>query len=148
MRNIEWLQQRIWRLVVALIVGCTIYLVGGVVTGVYDGFPSLVCQPPMAICITSLFILAAIITGIPLLLPRLKQLWAKAVWVNVGILVIGCVLLFFSQSFGLTSELTNPDTNQTFTGPSLLATVIGFFLLIFSIVNWPSKVLPSATGQD
>jgi hypothetical protein len=142
----NWLRHHIWRIGIAWVVGCIVYVVGSILTSNYAGFESLLCQPVVAVCASSLFVLSAIVVGLPLAIPSIKRLWSKALILNLAFLIVGFVLLFFSQAFGLNTELTDPETNQTFVGPHPVAVILGFFLLTFSIVNWPFK--PSPTAQD
>jgi hypothetical protein len=139
----NWLRLRAGRISVAWAAGLVVYMVGNIVTGNYDGFPSLICQPPIAVCVSGLFVFIAIIIGLPLTLPSVKRLWAKAVVLNSAFLVSGFILLFFSQTLGLTTRLIDPETSQTFVGPHPVAIIVGFFLFVFSIVNWPFKPLSS-----
>jgi hypothetical protein len=144
----NWLRLRAGRIGVAWAAGLVVYMVGNVVTGNYDGFPSLICQPPIGVCVSGLFVFVAIIVGLPLALPSAKRLWSKAVVLNLAFLVSGFILLFFSQTLGLTTRLIDPETSQTFVGPHPVAVIVGFFLFVFSIVNWPFKPLSSMQGGE
>jgi hypothetical protein len=109
----------------------------------YAGFEALICQPVMAVFISGFFVFVTTLIGLPLALPNVRLFWSKAVLFNLVFLVAGIVLLFFSQALGWKANLIDPETNRTYIGPNPIAIVVGYFLLIFSIVNWPPKVNPA-----
>jgi len=135
---IGWLVGRSWRWASAWVIGGLLYFVG-VMVSPYAGFETLICQPPMAICISGVFVVLAAVVGLSLALPGVGQVWSKATPFSLVLLIAGFVLLFFSQTFGLTATLIEPETNTPFVGPHPLAILVGYFLVIFAIVNWPSK---------
>ena len=143
LRVIGWLLGRTWRIGLAWFVGFVIYMVATVLDGtIYDGFPGMfvgfICQPPMGIVISGFFVFAALVVGSPLTLSRRWSVWRPALFLNLAIMVAAIALMIFSQPLGLTAELVNPITNHHFIGPDPVAIIAGFFLFIFSIVNWPS----------
>ncbi len=123
---ISWLLHRGWKWAIAWIIGCIIYFIG-VMVSPYAGFEALICQPPMAVCMSGLFVFVTTLMGLPLALPSVRQFWSKAVLLNLTFLLAGIVLLFFSQALGLTAILVEPETSQTFVGPHPIAIVAGYF---------------------
>jgi hypothetical protein len=123
------------------------YVVIVIVSGSWAGIESFMCQPIISVCPSSLCVLLAIVVGLPLSVPSIRRLWSKALVLNIALLIAGFVLLFFSQALGLNAQLIDPNTNETYyVGPHPVAVTLGYFLLVFSIVNWPFK--PTPTRQD
>jgi hypothetical protein len=98
---------------------------------------------------STLCVLLAIIVGLPLSVPSIRRLWSKALVLNFALLIAGFVLLLFSQALGLNAQLIDPNTNDTYyVGPHPAAVILGYFLLVFSIVNWPFKPTPTTLDGE
>ena len=122
------------------------YVVMVIVLGSWAGAESCICQPVISIFPSSMCVLLAIIVGLPLSVPSIRRFWSKALVLNIALLIAGFVLLLFSQALGLNAQLIDPNTNDTYYVAHPVAVTLGYFLLVFSIVNWPFK--PTLTVQD
>jgi hypothetical protein len=126
------------RWAIAWIAGCIVYFFGMLVSP-YAGFETLICQPFMMVCTSGVFVVFATVAGLPLAFPRIQKFWSHAVYLNLVLLIVSLGLLFISQTLGWTTILSYPETNQTWVGPHPIPILVGYFLLIFVLVNWPSK---------
>jgi hypothetical protein len=121
------------------IVGALVYFLGVIITGGMDGFPALICQPFMAAFVSAVFVVIVFIAGLPLFLTRLNNIWRKARMVDISLLILGYILCFHSQYLGFTDIYYYPF-EKDYVGPNAWTTLLGYFLIIFSIVNWPKKL--------
>ena len=96
------------------------------------------CQSIMAAIFSGIIVMIALLAGWPISLPQIRKHWNNSRVYVLVLISIGVILLFFSQPLGLTAELYYAD-GTTFIGPSLVSRLIGYFLISFSIVNWPYK---------
>ncbi len=124
---------------VGWVVGALIYFLGVIITGGMDGFPALICQPFMAAFVSAVLVVIVFVAGTPLYLTRLNNIWRKARMANLSLLIIGYLLCFHSKNLGFTAELQYPSGEEFF-GPNSRTTLLGYFLILFSIVNWPKDM--------
>lgn len=52
---------------------------------------------------------------------------------------LGLIFYFFSPFFGLVSKYPDYETHQLFFGPNITVSIISYFLIIFSALNFLSK---------
>lgn len=105
-------------LIAAWILGWIIYMIAMMLT-VYEGIESLIFQPFIGAFMSTVFLLAATSVGVLFRIPSVASVW-KASWRGAGLVALaGASALCFG---GL-----NP-----------MAASAGYFLVIFSIVNWPA----------
>ncbi len=122
-------------------VGWVIYMVAMVLT-VYDGGLSLIFQPIMAAICSGIFVAAALLLGLPLRAPKIRDVWAHVGWWPL-ILSFGAIgVMIFHAQLGLETELVNPETKDKVKTMLPLAALICYFMAIFPIVNLPSKKRP------
>jgi len=123
---------------VAFCVGWLTYMVAMMMT-VYDGFPSLILQPFVAVFVSALFVLLSLILGLVLKIPFLARWWASTRWWAVLLAVGSLLLLCFGACVGITDTYVNPDTGQQYEWLHPAAVLGGYFFLIFAIANWPIR---------
>ena len=110
-------------------------MVAAIWTGVMDGFPALLCQPVMAVGFSGLFIALTFFVRLPLRLLHLERYKSQLRLVNITLLIVGIVLLLFSRQLGLTYDQYYLPSGETI-GPHPIAVIAGYFMIIYSIINW------------
>ena len=136
-----YLKRRKLRIMVTWFTGIILYLFASLLTGNITHPGSVIACPIQCIMGTvfsGIFVVIALIAGWPLSFSKIRKHWNNSnryVWILIS---IGVILTFFSQPLGLTEELYYAD-GTTFIGPSSNSILIGYFLISFSIVNWPYK---------
>jgi len=118
--------------------GWFLYMVAMVLT-VYDGLLSLIFQPFMGALFSGVFVGLAMLAGLILRVPRIKDIWRGAGWLVLVITATSLAVMIFHAQLGLQEELVNPETKQKIVTMSPLAGVICYFFAIFPIVNFPEK---------
>lgn len=113
-----------------------IYMIAMMIT-VYDGLLSLIFQPIMAALTSTLFVGAALLVGLVFRIPAVGRAWSGSWWWPGSLAAGSLLVLCLGSTLGITSLYTNPETGVSFTGIHPAAALGGYFLLIFSIVNWP-----------
>lgn len=126
----------------AFLVGWLIYMVAMVLT-VYDGVLSLMFQPIMAGVFSGVFVIGALLAGLPLRAPKIREVWAHAGWWPLLISFGGIGVMIFHRQLGLQTELVDPETNERVTMMLPIAALIAYVATIFPIVNLPSKRGPT-----
>jgi hypothetical protein len=106
---------------------------------VYDGLLSLIFQPFMGALFSGVFVGLALLVGLILRAPKIRDIWRSAGWWVLVITAASLAVMVFHAPFGLQDELVNPETKQKIVTMSPLAGVICYFLAIFPIVNFPQK---------
>jgi hypothetical protein len=125
-------------LLFAWAVGWTVYMIAVVLT-VYDGLLSLIFQPFIAMLVSALFVALAWLIEFVLKIPLVGKFWGSG-YIAPSLVIVGSLfILCFGPFLGLTVRLTNPETGSQINGLHPVALVGGYFLLLFSIVNWPLK---------
>jgi hypothetical protein len=119
------------------------------VVTVYDGVPSLIFQPIIAAFFSGFFVIAALVSGLVLRVPKIKEAWSSAgAWV---LLVTGTALLvmIFSGPLGLQTEFVDPETMDRIKSMSPAAFFVCYFLAVFPVVNFPGseKLIGAPQGQ-
>jgi len=124
------------RLITAWLIGSGVYFLYAIAT-VYDGFPSLVCQPFMAMGFSAVIVFVSLILGLPLMLltPHRPQ-WLAITFAGFSLLV-GLSFLFIPDVFSPLFEWLFPKVQEVFTSVVFIPVYLGYFILIFTIVNWP-----------
>ncbi|MEI6862572.1 MAG: hypothetical protein WCL04_10020 [Verrucomicrobiota bacterium] len=120
------------------VLGWLIYMVAMVLT-TYDGVLSLIFQPFMAALFSCAFVVAALLVGLPLRAPRIREVWCGVGWWVLLITVAAIGVMIFHVQLGLQTELVNPETKEKMKTMSPAAGAICYFLAIFPIVNLPGK---------
>jgi hypothetical protein len=123
------------KVILAWVIGFSIYMIAAILTGVMDGFPALLCQPVMALGFSGIFVALALVVKLPLRLIDIEKYKRQMQLINVALLIIGIILLLFSQQLGLTHDQYAFPSGET-TGSHPIALAVGYFLIIFPIVNW------------
>jgi hypothetical protein len=124
------------RLFIAWAIGGGIYFIYAIAT-VYDGFPSLVCQPFMAMGISAVFTFIALIIGLPLMLLTPYRSQSLAIIVACIGLLIGFSLLFIPKTFTFMFQNIFPAIQNEDISAIFMPVFLGYFIVIFTIVNWP-----------
>jgi uncharacterized membrane protein YhaH (DUF805 family) len=122
--------------------GWLIYMVAMVLT-VYDGVLSLIFQPFMAALFSGLFVAAALVLGLALRVPKIRDAWSNAGWWVLLITVASVAVMIFQAQLGLQTEFMNPETKEKMKTISPVAGVVCYFLAIFPVVNLPRKKKPN-----
>lgn len=121
---------------VAGFVGWIVYMVAMVLTA-YDGMFSLLFQPIMGVIFSSLVTLAAVIVGLLLRIPLLRQAWNYRTVAPTFLLCASLFVMCSGPFLGWT--VTYPGT----TGEPPVTTLAprlglaSYFALLFAIANWP-----------
>jgi len=106
---------------------------------VYDGLLSMIFQPIIAVLCSSLTVGIALLVGLLFKIPALGQWW-RVTPIPAALLVIGSlVILCFGSTLGLRHTFTHPETQQPIVGLRPDAALVGYFVLLFAIANWPVK---------
>jgi hypothetical protein len=70
-------------------------------------------------------------------IPVIGKAWTSSRW-WAALLAVGSILvLCLGSAVGLSAVYTNPETGSHFSGLHPIAALAGYFMLIFSIANWP-----------
>jgi hypothetical protein len=120
------------------VLGWLVYMVAMVLT-VYDGVLSLIFQPFMAALFSGLFVAAALVLGLALRAPKIREAWSSAGWWVLLITVAAVAVMIFHAQLGLQTEFVNPQTKEKMKTLSPVAGVVCYFLAIFPVVNLPGK---------
>ena len=124
------------RLIIAWLIGSAIYFLYAIAT-VYDGLPSLICQPFMAMGFSAIIVFISLVLGLPLMLltPHRPQWFANVV---AGVsLLCGLSFLLIPEVFSSLFEWLLPEIQAVFSSVVFIPVYLGYFILIFTIVNWP-----------
>jgi len=128
------------------VLGWLIYMVAMVLT-VYDGVLSLIFQPFVAALFSGLFVAAALVVGLALRAPKIREAWSSLGWWALLITVAAVAVMVFHAQLGLQTEFVNSETKEKMKAMSPAAGVICYFLAIFPIVNLPGKRKSSNVPQ-
>ncbi len=128
-------------------VGWVIYMVAMVLT-VYDGGLSLIFQPIMAGIFSGVFVVGALLVGLPLRAPKIKEVWSHAGWWTLLLSFCAIGVMIFHAQLGLQTELVDPETKEKIKTMLPVAALICYFLSLFPIVNLPSKKRPIQSATD
>lgn len=116
---------------VAMITGVLLYFMALVLSGQdYSGFENLVCQPFIAVGFTLLFEVVAILLGIPLVLLQPRSRVLRSHLLYVAMISVGLILFIAAIAYELISTQANMNI-------AAILFLCGYFLVLFSIVNWP-----------
>ncbi len=139
----------LFRCAAGFVVGWVIYMVAMVLT-VYDGGLSLIRQPIMAGVFSVVFVVGALLVGLTLRAPKIREVWSHAGWWPL-LLSFGSIgVMIFHAQLGLQTELVDPETKEMVKTMLPVAALICYFMSVFPIVNLPSRGghIQSATGND
>jgi hypothetical protein len=120
------------------VLGWLIYMVAMVLT-VYDGALSLIFQPIMAALFSGVFVAAAFVVGLPLRLPKIRDVWSRFSWWALLISAAAICVLIFHEKLGLEVDGVDPETKEQMKMMSPLAGLLSYFFAIFPVVNLPGK---------
>lgn len=121
---------------IAWITAWIVYMVAMRIT-TYDGLLSLIFQPIMGMIVSTLAVSLALLLGLILRLPLLRDLWFSSRMWAIGLGMLSLLVLCFGYWAGLTQEYTNSESGSKFTGLNATAALGSYELLVFSIVNLP-----------
>jgi len=105
----------------------------------YDGLLSLIFQPFMAVLFSGIVVGFALLAGLILRAPKIRDLWRGAGWWVLLIAVVSIAVVVFHAQLGLQEELVDPGTGRKIISMSPLAAVICYFFVIFPVVNFPKR---------
>jgi hypothetical protein len=125
----------------ALMVGVFAYFIALILSVDYTGFEMMICQPFMAAGCSLVFVLGAITLGLPLSLLRSRFHLLRSSILSLAIMAIGVILYFFSLA-------NNPKYLFMDLKTSFVLLVIGYFLILFSIVTWPVKIKSTTSTNE
>ncbi len=141
---IRW---KLLRMFIAWTIGCCIYFIIAIAT-VYDGFPSMVCQPFMAMFFSAVMTFLALIIGLPLmLLTPYRPQWLAMIVAGIS-LFIGFSLIFIPSVFTSVFQRVFPAFQGAGISPGFVPIYFGYFIVIFSIANWPRTRFISLRKED
>jgi hypothetical protein len=126
-----------WRLFccgAAFAAGGILYLIG-VALMPYEGFPSVILQPIIALVVSALCTGTAALAGLLLRTRGIREIWTPGIAFSV--LLVALALLFLSEPMGLTTPYSDPDSGRSWVGPNAYAVISGYGLTLFAIANWP-----------
>lgn len=124
------------------VLGWLIYMVAMVLT-VYDGGLSLIFQPIMAALFSGAFVVAALVVGLPLRAPKIREVWTSVGWWALLLSVAAIGVLIFHAKLGLEIDGIDPETKEKMKMISPLAGILAYFFAIFPVVNLPEKRRPN-----
>jgi len=126
-------------ILIALAVGWVVYMIAMMMT-VYDGLLSLILQPIMAVFWSVLTVGCALLLGLIFKIPVLGRLWRKSSLPAILLISASLFTLCFGYSLGLRQSYTDPETQQQIVLLRADAALGSYFVLLFTIANWPLKV--------
>lgn len=128
-----------WRFIsmgIALMVGWAVYMLAMMVT-VYDGFLSMIFQPFVALLFSGMGVLLAWLLGWLLKIPWLSRIWQDSPMLPIFLLVGSLLLMLLGKSMGISQEYRDLETGASWTGLHSYAAVGSYFVLLFTLTNWP-----------
>jgi len=126
------------RIIVGFSLGWVSYMVAMVLT-VYDGALSLIFQPIMAAVVSGLLVVAALVVGLPLRIPKVSDAWSSCGWWPILLTVAAIGVLIFYRSLGLEVELVHPETKEKIRTIAPVAGFVCYFAAVFFVVNLPRQ---------
>lgn len=133
------------RLILAWIAGWITYMIAMAMT-VYDGFPSLLFQPFMGAICASVGVLAVLILGSPLLIPRLWTAWTKVWWIPIVLVVISVFAMILSWFPGFRTTVYDQELQRQVETFHPVLSICGWFGILFSLVWFPVLSIRNAVG--
>jgi hypothetical protein len=121
----------------AWILGWLVYMVAMVLTA-YDGLPSLILQPIVAAVSSTVFVGIALLAGLVLRIQPIRRAWTAQCAAMLALLSLAVMCL--GSKLGLTDVYTFPENGDRFTGLHPAAALSAYFLLLFSVANWPVRL--------
>jgi hypothetical protein len=117
-------------------IGFILYMVAAMLTADVYGVPACFCQPAIAFVFGGIFVGLAYLLMLLTRRLHLDQYKPQIRIFNIILLVVGSILLLFSQRLGLTYPIYDSAIGEYFTGPNPIVVIIGYFMVIYSIINW------------
>jgi len=115
-------------------VGSVIYFLYAIAT-VYDGFPSMVCQPFMAMGVSVVFVVMSFVVGLPLMfITPYRPNWLAIIVAGISLL-LGLVLLCFPSTFEFLFQALFTYLNDAGISRNFMPVYVGYFIVIFTITN-------------
>ena len=125
-------------IVAAFAVGWIIYMIG-MVLAVNDGLLSLIFQPIMAALWSGLVVLLSLLVGLVLRVGPISRFWNGSRRWAALIASASLFILMFGYFLGLTHVGIHPEPDQEVVMLHPTAAMVSYFLLVFSITNWPVR---------
>ena len=129
---------RVLAVFVAFAAGWMVYMVAMVLT-VYDGLLSLIFQPIMAALWSAFAVFLSLLVGLVLRVGPLSRVWNGSRRWAALIIVASLFVLIFGYFLGLTDVGIEPESEAEVVILHPVAALTGYFLLVFSIANWPIR---------
>ena len=131
-------------IVVAFCVGWLVYMVAMLFT-TYDGALSLILQPVMAAMVSASFVGLALVFGLALRLPGIRNLWRKSRLLAPAIVCVGLATMCLGRSLGLSDVGVHPETGVVVEMLHPVAALLAYFSMLFAVANWPN---PFRTNRE
>ena len=136
--NILRILTRAVAILIAFCVGWVVYMVAMMFT-VYDGFPSMILQPIMAVLVSGAFVLLSMLAGLLLNIQPLSRHWNKSPLLAIILAAASLFILTFGYYLGITGVGINPEIDSEVVTLHPIAAIGGYFFLLFTLVNWPLR---------
>lgn len=134
------------RMFIAWGIGSLMYFILAIAT-VYDGFISMLCQPFIAMGVSAVITLIALIIGLPLLLLTPYRPQWLAMVLAVICLFGGFSLFLLPSAYSSIFLSIYPDQGKIIS-PLSVPIYIGYIVFIFTIVNWPRMRFKKPSKDD
>ncbi len=133
------------RLILAWIAGWITYMIAMAMT-VYDGFPSLLFQPFVGAFFATVGVLAVLILGSPLFIPKLWIAWTKLWWISIVLAVISVFAMIISWFPGFRITVYDQELQRQVETFHPALSICGWFGMLFSLAWFPLLSLRNAIG--
>ena len=134
---------RVCLIFAAFCVAYIIYMVG-IMMMPREGMISLIVQPLMAAMASTVIVIVALLTGLLLKLPIVRDIWSSGRKLSISISLFGLLLLCAGYSLGLRS-IGIDKTGAQFEMLNPYAAIVGCYLVVFGIVNLPIRLNPKTS---
>jgi hypothetical protein len=125
-------------IVAAWSLGWLVYMIAMVFT-VYDGIMSVIFQPIMAALCSAVAVSVGLLVGLVFRIPPVGRLWRLS-WFWAAALAGGSILVMcYGAQWGITEMFTDPETGHQSVGLRSSVAIVSYFVLIFSVANWPAR---------
>ena len=124
------------RLFVAWGAGWAVYMVA-MLLWAYDGIASMILQPLAAAVVSACSVGAVLLVGLVLRVPLIGRFWnSRRDWATTLVMLCLAVMCLGSR-IGLTATYADPETGRTFVALHPAAALATYFVLLFTLANWP-----------
>ena len=125
-------------LVTAWFVGWVVYMIAMVLT-VYDGITSLIFQPVLGAIVSALCVTGCFLIGLIFRIPTIGRVWSASRWTSIFLAAASIGMLILGSAMGLTQSFVDPETQTKVVGLRSDVAIACYFVLLFSITNFPLK---------